>query len=409
MKRNRKIRGGYLRFSHRIVWNLISFLSLLFTRLFLGFRCRDRYRIKKGESVIVLSNHQTDYDPFCIFPCFSKPLYAVATDSIFTGVKGKLLSYLGFIPKKKGASDVRAVMQISHDLAGGASVLLFPEGNRYYAEFQYDISSKLASFIKKTGATLLLFNIHGGSGVSPRFGAGRRHGRFYGEIKKILPHDACAAMSDDDLFCLIRDELRVYDSDSGERYKSGRRAEYLEKMLFVCPRCGGMQTLFSNRTHIVCRRCGLTAEYGEDLRLTCADDGFHLTRLIDWWDLQKKAVRDMKIIPGQPIFRDDGVRLFGTDRSRKKKRLAAGEMTVTDRQLTVGGFAVDLSAVDTATVVSGDKLVFSAGDDNYTVTGSKRFNPLKYVFLLHRLDTPLGKKPDPIYDALEESHVGMEI
>ena len=139
----------------------IRILSFLYTRLFLGFRCRDRYRIKKGESVLVLSNHQTDADPFCILPCFDRPVYPVATDNIFAGkFRSRLFSYLGVIPKKKGVSDLRAVMKMHSLLKNGGSVLLFPEGNRYYAEFRYHMLP-LGKFIRSTGATVVIMNLAG--------------------------------------------------------------------------------------------------------------------------------------------------------------------------------------------------------------------------------------------------------
>ena len=150
---------------------------------FFGFRCRDRYKIKKGEPVIVLSNHQTDADPLCILSTFSIPLYPVATDNIFSSrLATRFFNYISVIPKKKGASDVRSVLKMYEYLKRGSSVILFPEGNRYYAEFQYYIPEGIAAMLKRFHATLIIFNLHGGSGVSPRFKNRSRRGPFYGEI-----------------------------------------------------------------------------------------------------------------------------------------------------------------------------------------------------------------------------------
>ena len=132
----------------------------------------------------MLSNHQTDEDPLCIVTAFDKPVYPVATDNIFSGrLLNKFFSYCSVIPKSKGKPDFRAVMRMQNYLKSGRSVLLFPEGNRYYAEFQFYITQELPMFLRRTKATVVLFNIHGGSGTSPRFKNKKRHGPFFGSIK----------------------------------------------------------------------------------------------------------------------------------------------------------------------------------------------------------------------------------
>ncbi len=385
MKRDER----YARPAHKLWFFFLRRFFFLYTRLFLGFRCRDRYRIKKGEPVIVLSNHQTDEDPFCLFPVFDAPVYPVATDHIFSGkLRSRLFSYFSVIPKKKEASDAKTVLKMFRLLKGGASILLFPEGNRTYAEFCYPIAPGLPAFIKKTKATIVLFNIRGGTGVSPRFKNKKRRGPFTGEIRRVLPYAEYAGMEDGALSRLIADTLTVFDSESGARYKSRRRAEYLERMLFACPRCGQTETLFSEGAFLTCRSCGLRAEYGEDLRLHGLD-GYE--RLVDWWNFQKNAVRKMEIPPNRPVFCDEGVTLFFSTPFEKRKRLARGKLALTGAALRCGGHAFETEKISAVSAVSGRNLTFRYGENDYTLRGGKRFNPVKYLFLLNRL----GKRPQP--------------
>ena len=402
MKKDKTQKSGYLRFSHRIVFFLVRVLSFLYTRLFLGYRCRAKYKIEKGESVLVLSNHQTDFDPFCIIPCFSKPVYPMATDNIFAGkFRSKFFSYCGVIPKKKGASDARSAVAMAKYLMAGSSVLLFSEGNRYYAEFQYYMTPTMAKFIKNTKITVVLFNLHGGNGVSPRFKNKNRKGKFYGEIKRVLKYEDYSNMSDDELNAAIKDGIRVYDSDSGERYKSPLRAEYLERMLFACPVCGAFERLFSEGIHIKCKDCGLTVEYGEDLHLYSENKDFVFTRLIDWWNYQKRAVREMEIGDGV-IFSDSSARLFLTDPFQKRLLLAEGGVGIDRKTLFCGERSFALADIERASVVSGRNLTFTADGHDYTLRGGERFNPLKYIFLLNKLETKMSLKKNDKYFALEE-------
>ncbi|MBO4217302.1 MAG: 1-acyl-sn-glycerol-3-phosphate acyltransferase [Clostridia bacterium] len=380
MKKN----GIPSRRSNLLLFFLLKPLMFLFTRVFLGYRCRDRYRIKKGESVILLSNHQTDYDPFCILPCFSRPLYPVATDNIFSGALGRFLARIGVIPKKKGAADTQTTLRILRTLRNGASVMLFPEGNRYYAEFRYYIAPTLARFIKTTKATVVLFNLHGGSGVSPRFKHRNRRGKFYGEIKRVLRYDEYSLLEDGELYRIITDGISVFDSDSGERYRSGARAEYLERMLFVCPKCKKTETLASSGDRVFCLNCGLSVIYREDLHFESDDPEFGFSRLIDWWSFQKKYMRELAAEPGETVFGDGAVRLFRTERFKKKVLLAEGELTADCSSLCIGGKRFGFDGITAVSVVSGRNLTFSCGDADYMIRGGERFNPLKYVFLINR-------------------------
>jgi len=383
--------SGDVRFakpSHKIAYVFIRLLCFLYSRVLFGFRCRDRYKIKKGEPVLVLSNHQTDADPLCILPSFNTPPYPVATDSIFSGgFLNRFFNYIAVIPKKKGASDVRTVIKILDYLKHGRSVLLFPEGNRYYAEFQYYIAPELATLVRRSRATLVLFNLHGGSGVSPRFAGKKRRGRFYGEIKRVIKPAEYDAMDDASLHRTICDELRVYDSDAAQGYKSPRRAEYIERMLFCCPVCGKFETIRSKGARFGCTSCGMSAEYGSDLRVHGVE-GFE--RLIDWWEFEKRAVRDMTVEPGKTIFADEGVSLSLSNPFKKREKLCEARLELNDKALRCGDYEFELSKIASASVVSGRKLTFVYEKNDYTLRGDERFNPLKYIFALNRLDTAMS-------------------
>lgn len=383
--------------SHKVFFPIVRFFSFLYTRIFLGYRCKDKYKIKKDESVLVLSNHQTDEDPLCIVTAFDKPVYPVATDNIFSGrLLNKFFSYCSVIPKSKGKPDFRAVMRMQNYLKSGRSVLLFPEGNRYYAEFQFYITQELPMFLRRTKATVVLFNIHGGSGTSPRFKNKKRHGPFFGSIKSVLSYDQYSQMKDEDIYSKIVENLRVFDSESGNKYKSNKRAEYIERMLFCCPKCGKFETLYSKGSHFYCRSCDMNAEYGEDLLIHGVDG---MTRLVDFWEYQKKAVREMNIIPGKIIFHDEDVKLYSSEPFEDKIELSSGTLSLTDTELKCNDKAFDIRKISSASIVSGRNLVFKYEDKDYTLRGDKRFNPVKYIFAFHKLDTEMQRTGvDKYYD-----------
>ena len=354
--------------------------------------------MKKGEPLIVISNHQTDLDPFFLYPSFNLPVYPVATDTLFSGrFAGRFFEFLGVIPKKKAAADLKAVLRMKKVLKEKGSIMLFLEGNRYYAEFQYYIDPFISKFIKSTGATLLIYNLHGGNGVSPRFKRKNRKGKFYGEIKRVIKPEEYNAYSDEEFIDIIKENIRVFDCESGLKYKSPVRGEYLERMFFVCPKCGAFETLRSEKEHIKCLKCGYTAEFTEDLKLRCIDPEVDFTRLIDWWNFQKTAVVNMNTKGLDVIFSDDNVKLFRQEMYEKRKLLAKGKLYISEDKLCCKDVSLDIRNIESASAISGRKVSFTHDGSSYCIRGGKRFNPLKYVFMFNLLDTRMREKKTDKY------------
>lgn len=373
----------------------------LYAKLFLHFKYVSDYKPQKGEKIVVLSNHQTDLDPAFIRLSFNRYLYFLSSDNIYSKpLRAKLISYLGGIPKRKGVPDfesIRKLMQIAKD---GGSICIFPEGNRSYAEFQFYIADNFASLLMKLKGTLVLYNIHGGFGVMPRFGAKRRKGKLYGEVKRVLKYEDYKDMKVEELSTLIKENLKVFDSESGELYKSNRRAEYLERMYFVCPKCQHMNTLVSNGNIIKCNDCGLEVEYLENLTLKSNDSSFKYHRLNDWYQYQKEFVKNMDIGEGI-IFQDDNVKLRKVNPFIKEEKLAKGTLTLYKDHLTVGDYSIDVANIVSASPMSGRKLCFTYNTDNYEIKGDKRFNALKYALIFHKLDTKMHKENLDNYYSLD--------
>ena len=47
--------------------------------------------------------------------------------------------------------------------------------------------------------------------------------------------------------------------------------------------------------------------FGEDLHLYSEDPSFKFNRLVDYWNYQKRVIKDMEIKKGETIFHDDNI------------------------------------------------------------------------------------------------------
>ena len=389
-------------FKHPLLFPFAKFFFGLWARVVLGYRKKSRFRIQKGERIVVLSNHQTDLDPLLVMLSFNRMLRTLATDNIFAGKKAaKWMTYLGAIPKRKGLADIKSTMEMLKYSGLGDPILFFPEGNRSYADFQFFISERIGKLLKSFKATIVLFNLHGGFGVLPRMGNKRRKGKFYGEIKNILKYDDYKDLDDLELYRIIKDNLKVYDSESSELYKSKARAEYFERLFFICPKCGATQTMYSKGNYLRCSKCNLEIEYTEDLHLKSSDISF--TKLVEYYNYQKKYVRDHDFSKDDIVFEDSNVSLtLANPYQDKVKMEEESKLTLTNKELIFDHHKFEIKDILVASPVSGRKLVFTIGDNNYTVRGDKRFNAIKYVFLFNKLETLMKEKDVDNYFSIKE-------
>lgn len=389
-------------FNRPFLFPFVKFFFGLYARIVLGYRKKSKFKIKKGVKVVVLSNHQTDLDPFLVMLSFNKMLRTLATDNIFAGKKaGKWMTYLGAIPKRKGLADIKSTMEMMKCANNGDSLLFFPEGNRSYADFQFYISERIGKMLKGFKATIVLFNLHGGFGVMPRFGKKRRKGKFYGEIKTILRYEDYKDLDDLVLFNIIKDNLRVYDAESKELYKSNERAEYLERLFFICPKCHSVSSLYSKGNYLKCHKCDFEMEYSEDLHINSLQIPFK--NLVEYYNYQKKFVKEHDYSKDDIIFEDHHVSLTLANPFEEKEKLEIdSKVILTNKELIFDHHKFGIKDIMIASPVSGRKLVFTINDNNYTVRGDERFNAIKYVFLFNKLDTLMRNKNVDNYFSIKE-------
>lgn len=386
---------------HYITYYFVKFLVSIINFFTYHFKSKEKIKIDYKRPSIIICNHQTDFDPLFIWLKSTKPFFILATDNIFSGkLKGKFLANLcHVIPKKKGISDFGATMKMYEAINNGYSIVLFPEGNRFYAEFQYYIGDELIKLIKKFKTNLIIYNFHGGTGVSPRFAGKNRIGPFTGNIKKKLAFEEMEQLSGEELLKIIKDDLRVFDSENGYEYKSNKRAEYLERMFFVCPKCNHNH-LKSQGNLISCLDCGLKLEYTTHLKLKNINDDFNIS-MLEWWNYQKEYIKNLDI-SNKIIFSDDNVILKMANPFKKAKILAKGHISITKDYLMVEDIKFNISDIVISSAISGTKFGFSTSNDSYIVKGSKDFNPLKYVFLFNKLDTKMRINKLDKYYTLEK-------
>lgn len=357
-------------------------------RVIFGAHTKIKYNYKAVKSslkppFLLMCNHATTFDPIFASLSFKCPIYYCATDDIFNiPVASGLLKHLvAPIPISKSSLDMQAIRDCLQVLKEGGAVGIFPEGNRTLTGAQWEMTDAVAKFVKLSKVPLVLYNIEGGYGSDPRWGVSKRKGKMRGYVKLVLQPDEYKAIPNGELFKLICDNLTVYDVTSGERFVSSRRAETIERVLYMCPHCGAVSSIKSRKSQFKCESCGKQWQFGEDLHIH-GDDKFD--EIVDWYDWEKTRLLDAVKNDGVTL-RDENIKFFESVRFKRKRKLD-GSITSAD----LNGITVSSSKgsktfcwcdIEGLAIVQRNRVDFYYDGKTYQIRGDKRFCSLKYLDL----------------------------
>lgn len=116
----------------RIFYRLAQRVTYVLARALYRYRRVHLERVPVSGPVVVVSNHQSHFDPPLVSHCFRRrAIHFFARDTLFDiPVLGWLITRFRAFPVKRGSSDTGAIREALKRLDMGAAVLLFPEGTR---------------------------------------------------------------------------------------------------------------------------------------------------------------------------------------------------------------------------------------------------------------------------------------
>ena len=397
----KKKKEKWMKFRHRVVRNLFFPPFSLYCRWKYGIRV-EKFREQGDRPYLILYNHQTAFDQFFVGLAFKGPVYYLASEDIFS--KGWISSLLRWavapIPIRKQSTDVTAVMNCMRVAREGGTIAIAPEGNRTFSGKTLYMNPAIATLAKRLKMPIALYRIEGGFGVHPRWSDGLRKGKMRSYVSRVIEPEEFADMDPDDLLAMIEEGLYVDEGKADGTFRSDRRAEYLERAMYVCPRCG-FAKFESSGNDIRCTSCNMTIHYGEDKKLSSDDKAFTFDFLTQWYEYQESFVNkaDPDAYVQEPIFRDHAS--LSLVHVEKKKETIYEDATLDlygDRIVVNRGcgnertFAFDdLSAVS---VLGRNKVNLYYGKELYQLKSDKRFNGLKFVNIYYRYKNVKGGNPN---------------
>lgn len=372
---------------HQYVLNILKEPFRLFIRLKYNFKS---YRYKLDDKPhIILSNHLTTLDPIMVSASFNKPIYYIANADLFSSKYGKILSYLvAPIPKNKNVKELGPIKDCLRIVKEGGNIGVFPEGNRSYDGNLCYMDSSIAKLVKMLKVDLIIYNIYGGYGIDPRWCYKARRGRSYGKVRFVYTKEQIAEISVEELFELIKEDLTVKHIPTKYKYRSRNNALGLERILYVCPVCGKVQTIYTKKDKVICSACNLEVKYNEYLEFETDNKNFQFKYVKDWYKYQVDFVKDFDIYPSQVIFKDN-LTLYLVPFKKRPEELISGTMEMTNNKLIFKNVTdtkeFKLSDINEMTVLGKNKLNFYIDGTTYQIKGDKTLNVLKYMHMYYRI------------------------
>lgn len=371
-------------FFHRLVFVLLRFPVYLFVRAKLNFH---RHIPQKIEGpFIVMSNHNTDYDPILVCTGIRQHMYAVASEHIFRrGLASKALKFfLDPIARAKGTTAASTVIEMLRRLKKGQNILLFAEGNKSYNGLTNPILASTGKLVKKAKCSLVTYRLTGGYFTSPRWAKKTfRRGRMDGRVVRVYTPEELAKMTAEEVNAAIVSDI-FEDAYAGQeaspvRYRSDRRAEGIETALFMCPNCRRLGTVKSKGNDFFCD-CGLKGEYDEYGYIS---GNFPYKTIRDWdlWELEQ--FRSGLTYGDDTVYYSvDGLKLCSVKPELGTETVDSGTLSITGKALKLGNTEFAISEIEDVSIHGSSALIMTVTKKGYFEIPSDEVKYLGRIFLV---------------------------
>ena len=206
----------------------------------------------------------------------------------------------------------------------------------------------------------------------------------------VIEPEELAELSNEELMEVIREGLDSREYQIEERYRSNRRAEYMERAVYVCPYCG-LSKFESHGNETECMTCHRKIHYGEDKALSGVGFEFPFRNVGEWYEYQENFVNDLDVtrLTEVPVFEDRSSlsEVIVNQRKqllRKNAKLSLyGDRIVIDEG-TAEEMVLDFERVTAAAVLGRNKANIYHDGHVYQLKSDAHFNALKYVNFYYR-------------------------
>ncbi len=392
-----KKKKQWMKYRHRIIRNIAYGVLYHYSKFKYGIKV-DRFKEQGDRAYLILMNHQTAFDQFFVGMAFKGPVYYVASEDLFSnGFVSSLIRWaVAPIPIKKQTTDVSAVMNCIRVAKEGGTIAIAPEGNRTYSGKTVYMNPAIAPLARRLELPIALYRIEGGYGVHPRWSDVVRKGKMHSYVSRVIEPEEYQKLTNEELYELIKKGLYVDEGVADGNFESNKRAEYLERAIYVCPFCG-LSFFESHDNEIECTKCHKKVAYGTDKTLKGVGFDFPFEFVTQWYDYHQEFVNSLDVtkLIDEPIYQDKAALRQVFVYKRKQLLCKEANIALYGNRIIIDAKAANpmvfpFDEVSAVSVLGKNKLNIYHKDELYQLKGDKRFNALKYVNIYFRYKNLTG-------------------
>ena len=313
---------------------------------------------------LILANHVSLWDPVAIVIATKRPVHFMATQSAFMDpFFGRLLRFVGSIPKKKFTTDVSAIRNMRRWAQLGATVGLFPEGQRSWDGELMEFIPGIDSLIKLVGIPVVTCRVINADRQAPRWAEKARRGKVHLEFDP--PRSFSRKDPSEEILAYLRERLSV--DASSDRHTTVRGKDLalgIANPLFACPVCFHIDALTEKKDEASCSHCAASWRVdttntlhgqGETPTMTVREAIHSLHRHFrGHWEREASSFGS-----DTPLLESDAMTLLDASGDQATE-LAAGQLLLTPSELKIkdGTWRVPLREVLAASVEMRRRLQF---------------------------------------------------
>jgi 1-acyl-sn-glycerol-3-phosphate acyltransferase len=174
--------------------------------------CRGRvfgqHNVPREGGVLLVSNHQSFFDPILATMALPRECNYMARDTLFRNYWfKKLISSLNAFPVKRGTADIGAIKETLRRLKSGGLVNVFPEGTRTQDGSVRPMQSGVVLIARRAGVPIVPCMILGAYEIWPRHATFPKPGPVIVAYGKALRLEEMAGKTDEECIEIVRQRI----------------------------------------------------------------------------------------------------------------------------------------------------------------------------------------------------------
>lgn len=376
---------------------IFAFRSLVKIPAVKALRFHDKEVRIKDTPYLIFANHSDSIDPAYIVKTTKKYVRFVMSDHVMRmGIIGKLYNLLDapIVFEREKGTDV-LYKSIVDNIRAGVNVAMYPEGAMTNTGETGFISKRNAALVKECNCTFVTYRGKGGYLKKPRWAKASRKGPIFGEVVNIYTKEQIAAMSEEEVYRHILEDLHVniYDEQRIEphEYIGEDPAEHAEIILYGCPQCKELGKLCTKGDKIFCN-CGFEAtidNYG-----FWHNENMEFDNIVEWDNFQKELLRnitDKNKNTSNSLFYDDNQQIYTIENSVVTTLSESGTVHLFGDRVDIitdnGTISIPITDVESAKTSSRMNLLLVTKKGYFEIKSPYPRSATKYIVAIRYLQS----------------------